>query len=636
MNIRLKHTGFTHHCSLSSLLIFMLTVATLPLIYRDITNHAFLHWDDIYYVVNNRHLRNLSIANVTWMFTDYTMTNWLPLTWLSHSVDIALWGYSPVSFKIVNIFIHIFNCILFYKLSNLILLSIKRNALSKEMVYVKTPSIHITSLFASCLFAIHPQHVESVVWVAERKDVLCALFYFSAMLAYVKYINSESTFYRNMVAIFSLMAAMSKPMAVSLPIALIVLDIFVLNRLKNDDKFLQSLKLLLSNKIILLVISAFIACITLFTQVGVIKDTESVGILTRIINASEATIHYMSSTVIPINQSPFYPFSETSLDPSLLSLLPVMLILVMIGTFWCLAKNGYKLLLFSFCFFLVTVLPVIGLISVGDQAYADRYTYIPTSMFYMTICAYLVISLERLPYRYSHILTIGLPLVVIALFSYESFTYVKIWRNDKSLWETVINKYPGKVYTAYQNLGNAYFVKSDYVRAIRQYNIALEINENSPKTLENLGRSYENLGNPTKAVHYYKRAIELDPDFVWPYLLLGYHYLRQKQPRIGSFYIRRAGEVNPLYAPVIVANAELDALTGNVANAKRRVSYILDHDPDNISALVLLAKFSYLENNYGSTRQYIKRILDISPTNKTALDLKSQLSRAINTGSQNE
>jgi tetratricopeptide (TPR) repeat protein len=282
-------------------------------------------------------------------------------------------------------------------------------------------------------------------------------------------------------------------------------------------------------------------------------------------------------------------------------------------------------------FFLLSIIPVIGIVSVGHQAYADRYTYVPTSLFYLAICNSLVTFLARpmlsKPVKYS------VSVVLIGLYctlGFISAAQVKDWKNDESLWSAVIRKYPEQIFLAHQNLGNAYLSQRRYSEAITQYQIALQLNDNSAKTHENLGRAYGNTGEKDKEIEQYLLAIKKDNNSIWPRLFAGYFYLANRNVLLASEQFTQALRLDPLSAPAIIANTKIDILQQQYDTAKKRLSELLEHTPNQTEAIWMLAQLYYREGNTHDTQILLKKILSLAPDNKPAKDLLAKINQLNN------
>ena len=353
------------------------------IIYKDIVNHSFLYWDDNYYIRDNPYLHSFSLQNIAWMFTSSHLANWHPLTWLSLAANFITTGDNPLYFKITNILIHLSTSFVLLLLSITLLQTVKQNYFKEQSFILTNTQILGAGLISCMLYAIHPQHTESVLWISERKDVLCGLFYFLALHFYLRHANSGSKRDQHLVSLFFICALMSKSMAVTLPLALILLDLYPLNRYQKNLPLRQNAVLLLRNKWFYFALCLVVAIITVVTQRNEIHDFDSLPIFPRTVNTSIALLKYMGDILYPAELSAFYPQHALVSDPSLISLAPPLLLIAIAVTAFKLYQRGYYAPVAAFGFFLITVLPVAGIIKIGDASMADRYSYIPTSSFYV-------------------------------------------------------------------------------------------------------------------------------------------------------------------------------------------------------------------------------------------------------------
>lgn len=623
--------GITHPLSMRNpvyLFALLLTASgSLYLVFGSIINHEFLNWDDKIYIVDNPHLRYLSIDNLIWMLTDYKTINWHPLTWLSLSIDLSIYGENPFALKLTNIVIHLSTCIILFFLFKTVLEAVEQRFATNNFPLSKTARKY-TSFFAVCIFAIHPQHIESIIWVSERKDVLCGFFYFSALLFYLKYRTNRISAYFFVALIFALLAALSKPMAVSLPLTLIILDILVPNLVTSSAGWQKTLRILFINKSPFIAISALTALLTLLAQNAAIKDLSTIGIIPRLINASEATLHYLSSILLPVHLSPFYPYSDISLHPTLISILPVIGVLTLVFACVKLWKRGYHLFLVSLAFYAVTILPVIGIVSVGHQAYADRYTYIPTSLFYLALSHGIAVFLSKYNYAaYFRYIAAVMGFLAFVTFAMTSAVLVNYWKNDETLWTSVATLYPGKVYLAHQNLGNVYLVDHRYTDAIREYKTALKIDPRSSKTHENLGRAYGYSGNKDAEIKQYLLAIQENSSSIWPLLFAGYFYLSDNNLALAAKYFEQALRLAPQSPPAVLANAKVAILSGDSSTAKTLLGDLLKKHSRNKEAIWLLIQVYNNEGRYRNVRTLLERLLMNDNSNKQAREMLLQIQK---------
>ena len=514
-----------------SLLLFSIAF----LIYIPSLQNGFV-WDDEKYILDNTHIHSLNTQSLRWMFTSSHSSNWHPLTWFSHALDYTLWGLQPQRHRLINIIFHALNTFLVFLLIVSILSLVKSDPL-------KPTQKLIAGVVTSLLFALHPMHVESVVWIAERKDLLSAFFYLLSLLSYLSYASGTSHKHKTswfiLSIIFFVLALMSKPMAVSLPLILFLLDCYPLERFKW--RALQNSTILLE-KVPFLILSGVSSVLTIIAQRsgGSIHSLEQVNLGYRLLNSLWAITFYLKKIVLPFQLSPFYPFT---FYPYATYLIPA--IIFSLTTFFCLrmVKNKKYLLLCCWLYFLITLLPVLGIVQVGGQAAADRYTYLPS------LGPFLLAGLGMIWIKKRFSLTsllVSTCLVMLPL-GYLTTEQIKVWRNPETLWECVISIYP-ETPVAYYNLGTFYGENNRLDEAISQFKIAIAINNDYKEAHNNLGVAYYKQGKIDKAIAEYKSEIALNPRYEMAYNNLGLaYYSKGLLDKAASFY-EQAIALNPHYA----------------------------------------------------------------------------------------
>ena len=335
----------------------LLVLATL-LLYSGVRHHAFLAFDDSVYVTRNAHVNSgLNRSNLIWAFAGFHESNWHPLTWLSHMADCQLFGLNPGPPHLINIALHAANVLLLFWLLQSATGAVWR------------------SFFVAALFAVHPLNVETVAWVAQRKSLLCTLFSLLVIAAYGRYVSQPNwKKYLVVVATFAL-ALLSKPMAVSLPLVLLLLDYWPLQRYEGRP-WRQRLLRLSAEKLPLLLMSAASSVVTMLAQRagGAVADSSVLPLPVRLGNAIVSYVAYIGKTVWPANLAVFYPHPLNSLPWSDVAAAAVILAAI---TAAVLFFHRARYLAMGWFFFLITLIPVIGVIQVGRQAMADRYAYVP-------------------------------------------------------------------------------------------------------------------------------------------------------------------------------------------------------------------------------------------------------------------
>ena len=473
----------THKSSAPWVIGAALAVITIAVFYRVATFDFIIYDDPSYFTANPQVKAGLSVKNFVWAFTSSNANNWHPLTWLSLMLDCQLFGPDAGRLHLTNLFLHTVNTVLLFTL----LLQITGALWS--------------SAFVAAAFAIHPLHIQSVAWVAERKDVLSTLFWLLTMLFYVRYTECSSTGrYALSLFVFAL-GLMAKPMLVTLPIILMLLDYWPLKRK-------DSLPKLLLEKLPFVFLAGVSGIITLIVQSrsGAVRDMVKFPFYIRVINALVSYVKYILKMFWPVNLSVFYHHPGRSLHFSD-AIIPAMLLIT--ATFLAIRfarARGY--LLFGWLWYICTLIPVIGLVQVGDQAMADRYTYISLVGLFIIVAWGLPELLVRYAFR-KVVLTIA---ATVALFAMVVSTYIQLgyWQNSVTILERAIEINPNDRF-AQANLGVAFLRRSSYDDAIAHFEKALQIDPCDAMSHLNIGVALFRENKIDEAVSHFEKAAALDP-----------------------------------------------------------------------------------------------------------------------------
>ena len=427
------------------LLGVLLALATL-LLYVRVAHHEFLDFDDSQYVTKNVHVSTgLNSGNVIWAFTSFYAANWHAITWLSHMADCELFGLNSGAHHLVNVGLHASNVLLLFWLLQRATGTVWR------------------SLFVAALFAVHPLNVETVAWVAERKSLLSALFSLLTIAAYGWYVRQPNwKKYLAMVAAFSL-ALMSKPMAVSLPLVLLLLDYWPLQRYEKLP-FRHRWVRLSTEKLPLLVMSAASSAVTVAAQRSAIVDTTSLPLSLRLGNAIVSYLAYVGKTLWPAKLAVFYPHPQHSLLWSDVIAAAVILAAIT-GAVVYFQRARY--LIVGWFIFLITLVPVIGIVQIGRQAMADHYAYVPCIGLFMMIAWGVgdLVTANAIP----RIVPAVASMLVISILAVATTRYLSYWQNGVKLFTqaSMVAGRPDPVIEA--ALGDSLVVDGRYDEAYQHY-----------------------------------------------------------------------------------------------------------------------------------------------------------------------
>jgi tetratricopeptide (TPR) repeat protein len=457
--------------------------------------HQFIDFDDNDYVYENPMVaQGLTLKGIVWAFS-FHAANWHPLTWLSHELDCQLYELHPLGHHLTNVLLHTATVIALF-------LALRRmtGALWR-------------SAFVAAVFAIHPLRVESVAWVAERKDVLSGLFFMLTIWAYVRYTEprklSESNFkfFYALTAGFFALGLMCKPMLVTLPLVLLLLDYWPLRRGESAGK-------LLVEKLPLLALSAAACVATLLAQSSIIELTASFSLPLRLANALVACMVYLGQMLWPAGLAPYYPYASNG--PWKVALAGALLAGLSLAAFW--RRRQQPWMLVGWCWFLVMLLPVVGIIQVGRQAHADRYTYLPQIGLYVALTWLAAEWGAHKPARRAPlaVLMIG-ALAALMACAWQQTTY---WRNSETLWNHTLACTTNND-EAHYALGNAFFENGKLNEAIAQFQKALQIRPERAEAHYNLGIALYQQGEMDQAIAHFQKALQINPAYAQAHNNLG-------------------------------------------------------------------------------------------------------------------
>ena len=476
------------------ILCLLLVVATLAL-YNPVNRHPFVNYDDDRYVTDNPHVHNgLTGDTIIWSLTAMEQGNWHPLTWLSHALDWQLFHQNPTGHHFTSLLIHAANSVLLFLF----------------LIYA-TGRVG-PSWFVAALFAFHPINVESVAWVAERKNVLSTFFFLAALIAYCWYAKQPD--WRRYLAFAGLfvLGLMSKPMVITLPFVLLLLDYWPLSRIQGSpvdtDVPQSSFSRLLVEKLPLFALSAASAVITMQAQQegGAMRSAAQFSLAVRLENAVVAYATYLWKMIWPLHLAPLYPHPGNSL-PLWQVLISLLVMVAVTGA--VLRFRSRRYLLTGWFWFLGTLVPVIGLVQVGDQAMADRYAYVPLiGIFVMIAWGAADLADSRQIGFSARVIPGACVLLVLCFATHRQLGY---WSSSYDLWTHAL-AVTDRNFIAQDNLGGALLLLGKPDEAYPHFQAAAEINPNDPMSRSNLGAYLQAHGHLAEAIEQEKRVITLTSD----------------------------------------------------------------------------------------------------------------------------
>jgi tetratricopeptide (TPR) repeat protein len=580
------------------IILLLLTAVTL-LAFWQVNHCEFIDYDDDVYITANSHVQNgITIEGIRWAFTTSHANFWHPLTWISHMLDVQLYGSSPRGHHLTSLLLHIANTLMLF------------------LVFHRMTKTLWQSAFVAALFALHPLHVESVAWVADRKDVLSTAFWMLTMGAYLLYVERPGLLKYLAVVLFFALGLMAKPMLVTLPFVLLLLDFWPLHRfeqkkpapdirpevkepaseekqkgkskkkhaVKDTVKTLQlatktaqtaevsfpweRIRPLLWEKIPLfaLTVLASIAAFIAQQKGGAVGSIEAFPLSARVSNALVSYILYIAKMIWPGNLALVYPHPGVWPLWQVLGAVFIFITVTFLAIRW--AKR-FPFLPVGWLWYVGTLVPVIGLVQVGSHGRADRYTYVPLIGLFIIAAWGIPELLKR--WRFRKKVLVALSASILAGLFMVTRTQVGYWQNSITLFDHTLNvtDHNGLIHN---NRGAVYSGLGYPARAIEDFNRAIEIYPNDAAAYNNRGIAYGKLGNRSQAISDFNRAIEIDPNYAAAYNNRGNAYgnLGDHAEAISDF--NRAIEIDPNDA---VAHTNRGIAYGNLGN---RMQAIRDFD----------------------------------------------------------
>lgn len=592
-------------------------------IYAQVIGHQFITLDDPTYIQENPMVnRGVTGAGLAWAFTTFHVANWHPLTWISHMIDSQFFGTNAGGHLLVNAVIHVANTLLVFWFLLRTTHAPARNA-SPARSATALQARHSDagggwpSALVAALFALHPLHVESVAWASERKDTLSAFFGLLSLLAYVRYVKAPSVSRYAWVAITLTLGLLAKPMLVTWPFVMLLLDYWPLGRWQSAKSKAQEKKLrkLILEKIPLLILAAASAVITLVAQSrgGAVRTLTHEPLALRLSNAVVSYAKYLLLTFWPHNLAVYYPLPPTGIPAW--QIIGAALMLIAITDFCFLQRKNRPYLIVGWLWFLGTLVPVIGLVQVGGQMMADRYFYIPSIGLFIAI----VFGLADLAksWRISPWLSAGIAGGVLLILAILTNTQIQRWRDSFTLFEHTLAVTPPNLHIEH-NLGLALGGSGRYDEAAAHFEKALQIDPNFYDGLVGMGVTREFQDQLPEAIVYFQAAIRSQPDTPTAHVELGRALWKQKNDQAALEEIRRASQLAPNDADVRADFGLALQLVGKIPEAIQEFHEALRMNPNNAEA----------HANLGSALLASGKPRESIPEFEVALRLKPELTGA--------
>jgi protein O-mannosyl-transferase len=536
---------------LSSLLLVALTVVC----YAPAIDNGFVNLDDDLYVVHNPHVQNgLNRENLAWAFTTFDTENWHPLTWLSLQLDASLFGAGSRAFHTTNVALHAINGVLLF-------LALARLTGRQQLAAI-----------VAAIFVVHPLHVESVAWVSERKDVLSAFFGLLALLIYASANGRMSVRRELVISLLYAASLLAKPMLVTLPFLLLLLDWWPLGRLAavhpeaGERRIAERVWVLVREKVPMFLLSGISCWVTWLAQrTAAASSLALVPFWSRIENALVSYAAYLVQTFYPLRLAAFYPLEVNSLSAEKVIASALLLGLITIVCLGRLRSQPY--LLAGWLWYLGTLVPVIGLVQVGPQARADRYTYLPAVGIYIMV----VWAIDDLAARFrlrKAAVALGVPIVI--LLAVLCRAQVETWHDDFSLFQHML-RITGDSWMACWGLGVAEEREGHLSKAIEEYEKAVRLNPRKKELLARLGSAYHAAQRYSDARRFYEKALEIDPRDARVHANLGAALRSLGDPTGALAHLREAVELEPNRPETALAYFNMGAIFEGQGNREEAI-----------------------------------------------------------------
>ena len=622
-------TPSPRHPARNRVLAIVALVILVAIVYAPVREYPFVNWDDAAYVEKNTHvLAGLTGDTFNWALTANAAGNWHPITMLSHAMVVDYFGPGPEPQHVVNAVLHLANTVLLFWL-----LASMTGAIGRSYV-------------VAAVFAVHPIHVESVAWISERKDVLSTFFWLIALWMYLVYVRRPRLLTYLGLAAFFVLALMSKPMAVTFPLVLLLLDFWPLRRLSEAGSSDPAKLLIEKIPLFALALGTGVVTLVFQSQVGAVA---SIGLGKRVMGSIEAYVMYLAQTFWPANLSPFYPPHATPIWLAMagaLALIGITIAAIRLRERW-------PVLLVGWSWYLIVLLPTIGIVKAGDQARADRYMYLPI----VGILLIVVWGVPELVKRFRQATVVPSAVVSGVLIALVAVSRVQLnyWSDSVSLWRRAVSVTTDSR-RAYENLGQALRERGELTEAYTNYQRALELSDAKYKaTINNAmgivatgqGRTREaiahfeaavgidpkfaeaqtNLGNalasdrrPAEALNHFRAALAIDPASVETHLGLAGVLANLGQQEGARAQYEEAIRLNPGLAEAHAGYGTSLALTGNLDGAVRALTEAVRLNPKLVNANLNLGLILAQKGDRERAIPYLEQALRLSPSLTAARD----------------
>jgi tetratricopeptide (TPR) repeat protein len=590
------------------ILICLFLVIAILLVYWQVRNYSFVNYDDRQYVTQNHYVNTgFTLESIKWSFTAIHASNWHPLTWLSHMLDCQIYGMNPGQHHLTNVLLHILNTLLLF------------------LVFKRMTGKLWQSGFVAALFALHPLHVESVAWVAERKDLLSTFFWMLTLWSYTRYVERSEFYQYLLVVLFFILGLLAKPMLVTLPFVLLLLDYWPLRRFElgsrgeSDSQQRRFYFGLLWEKMPLFFLSALSSVVTYIAQEssGAVNSLAVIPFHIRIANATVSYASYIEKMIWPHHLAVFYPYPESI---SSWKIAGAGLLFGGISVAVCKMVRTKPYVAVGWLWYIGTLVPVIGIVQVGVQKMADRYTYVTLIGLFIIIAWGVPDILVR--WRHKRVILAVSTTFILSAVMICTWFQIKNWQNSITLFEHALNVTVDNS-VAHINLGEALAGQGKIDAAVSHYHEALRIKPNLAAPHLNLGvalkeggklgeainhfskvlglksdcaEAHYELGDTlsrkgdfTSAIEHYLEAVRIKPEYAKVYNNLGVILARQNKDKEAIVHFYKAVQIDSTYAGAYYNLGKIFANQDKIEDAILNYKKTLHFSPENTQALYNLS-----------------------------------------------
>jgi protein O-mannosyl-transferase len=587
--------------------ILLLLVLTVLIVFWDVQDYDFVHYDDQAYVIENSYVHSgLTSKSISWAFTTGHTGYWHPLTWLSLMLDYELFKLNPGGYHWTNVMFHIANTLLLFLVLNRITGRVWRSS------------------FVAVLFAVHPLHVESVAWISERKDVLSTFFWILTLWFYVLYVEHPGFKRYIWMLVFFVLGLLSKPMVVTLPFVLLLLDYWPLKRQASFHTYDSRLKvslpafskrplppsaILILEKIPLFILSLVVSVVTFLVSKNqqVMATFQAASLQLRIENVLVSYATYIAKMFWPQNMAVFYPY------PGALPLWQVawsLILLLGITLFVLFQARRRPYLVVGWLWYLGTLVPVIGLVQVGSQAMADRYTYISFIGLFVMVTWGVVDYLISMKYR--KVILVVLSSLTVSILMILSWQQVRHWQNTTTLFTHAL-LVTERNYVAHNGLGAAFMSRNMPDEAAFHFRESLKIAPSYLPANHGIGSALIAKGLCKAAIPYYTRIINMKPDDSLAYYNMGYALTKLNRLHEAEEYYRIAVSLEPNNASFHNNMGVLFINQGKIEEALSSFQKVLKLNPSHAGAHNNLAMILVEQGREEEAISHFKEAIRLQP-----------------------